>query len=290
MIPYADTYSQIEQRFSDWSFSQPAIAAVIVVGSRARSEHSADEWSDLDLVVFASDTTSYLSDSAWLNAFGTVIAAVSNSFGQRDREWIVLYTDGSKLDVAFLSIDRVVTPTLQDMLDAFPYPNVLQRGVRVLIDKTGSPVELRLPKIDAPKLPNQAEFTALINRAWLDAVKAAKFIRRNDLWRAKQLCDSELKQQLLTLLEWHAAVRQDGRDIWYDGRFLNEWADREALADLPGTFAAYSAEDLQRALLATLALFRRLANDTASRLGYAYPADTDQDVTARLESILRGNA
>jgi aminoglycoside 6-adenylyltransferase len=99
-----------------------------------------------------------------------------------------------------------------------------------------------------------------------------------------------LKQQLLTLLEWHAAVRQDGRDIWYDGRFLNEWADREALADLPSTFAAYSAEDLQRALLATLALFRRLANDTASRLGYAYPADTDQDVTARLESILRGNA
>ena len=67
----------------------------------------------------------------WLNTFGTVIAAVAHSFGQHDREWIALYADGTSLDAAFLSIDPVATPTLQTMLDAFPYPNrAATRGAR----------------------------------------------------------------------------------------------------------------------------------------------------------------
>jgi aminoglycoside 6-adenylyltransferase len=279
---------KIEQRFVEWSLSQSAIQAVIVVGSQARSIHSADEWSDLDLVVFASDATSYLRDSAWLNAFGIVIAAISNSFGTRDREWISLYADGTKLDVAFLSIDPVATPTLQAMLDAFPYPTVLQRGVRVLVDKTGTSTELRLPQINLPSLPDQAEFAALIDQMWLDAIKTAKFIRRHDLWRAKQVCDGDLKQHLLTMLEWQAATQLDKHDIWYDGRFLAEWADRAALAELPATFAAYDIADLARALFATLNLFRRLAQGVARRLDCAYPLEADQAIDDQISTMLRG--
>ena len=271
-----EAYSRLEQRIRDWSFTQPAISAVILVGSRARSDHPADEWSDLDLVVFAAAATPYLEDAAWLSEFGNVVAAMSNSFGQHDREWIALYADGGKLDVAVLAIDPLTAPTLQAMLDVFPYPTVLRRGVRVLIDKTGTPAELRLPGIAAPELPTPVDFTALIDRMWLDAIKAAKFIRRNDLWRAKQLCDGEMKQHLLAMLEWQAAAQKDRRDIWYDGRFLGEWADPRAVAELPATFAAYESADLRRALFATLALFRRLAQDAAQHLGYAYPAQTDQ--------------
>lgn len=280
----SDTYARLEQRFADWSSIQPVIAAVIVVGSRARSDHPADEWSDLDLVVFASDTALYLHDSAWLSMFGRLTAAISNSFGQSDREWIALYEDGSKLDVAFLSIDPATAPTLQAMLDVFPYPNVLMRGVRVLHDKTGTPAELHLPEITTPGFPTWAEFTALMNRMWLDAIKAAKFIRRHDLWRAKQLCDCELKQHMLTMLEWQAAAQKDRRDIWYDGRFLSEWAEPQAVAELPATFAAYEAADLQRALFATLALFRRLAHDVARQLGYSYPDQVDRYVHDHIRS------
>jgi len=285
-----DAYIQLEQRFAKWALAQPAIWAVIVVGSRARSEHPADEWSDLDLVVFAADTAPYLNDAAWLGMFGHVRVAISHSFGQHDREWLALYDDGCKIDVAFLSIEPAATPTLQVMLDGFPYMDVLHRGVRVLIDKTGAPAELRLPTLDAPRSPTPVEFTALINQMWIDAIKTAKFICRNDLWRAKQLCDGEMKQRLLTMLEWQAAVQPDKGDIWYEGRFLNVWADREALDDLPNTFAAYNAKDMQRALLATLDLFRRLAQHVSTRLGYTYSVETDRFVTAHLQSILRENA
>jgi aminoglycoside 6-adenylyltransferase len=283
------TYHRLEQRSADWALEQPAIQAIIVVGSRARSSHPADEWSDLDLVVFTSDATSYLRDSAWLNRFGTVIAAVSHSFGQHDREWLAFYADGTKLDAAFRSIDPAATPTLQTMLDGFPYPTVLQRGVRVLVDKTGAATDLRLPTITTP-LPDEAEFATLINRMWLDAIKTAKFIRRRDLWRAKQVCDGDLKQHVLTLLEWQAAAQPDQRDIWYDGRFLAEWADREALAALPATFAAYEIADLARALFATLDLFRQLAQDVAQQLDYAYPAEAERAIDEHLHSMLRGSS
>jgi aminoglycoside 6-adenylyltransferase len=286
----SNLYSQLEQRFVEWTLTQSAIQAVIVIGSRARSDHPADEWSDLDLVVFTVDTTAYLNDAMWLEAFGHVRVAVSSSFGKSDREWLALYNDGSKLDVAFLSIGPTTTPTLQEMLDAFPYPVVLQHGVRVLLDKTGAPAELRVPKIAAPQPPTQAAFTALINRMLLDALKTAKFIRRNDLWRAKQMCDGDLKQQLLVMLEWHAMTGGHNRDVWYDGRFLDEWADLKTLAALPDTFAAYHVADLQRALLATLDLFRRLAQEVAAQLGYAYPVETHRFVAGQIQSILRGAA
>jgi aminoglycoside 6-adenylyltransferase len=281
-----DAYAQLEQRCTARALTQSAIKAVIVVGSRARSVHPADEWSDLDLVIFATAATSYLRDSAWLNELGRVIAAASNSFGRHDREWIALYDDGRKLDVAFLSIDPKATPTLQAMLDGFPYPGVLQRGVRVLVDKSGAPAELRLPPVPGPPLPEQAEFTTLINQMWLDAVKTAKFIRRRDLWRAKQLCDGEMKRHLLMLLEWQAATQRDQRDIWYDGRFLHEWADPRAVADLPATFAAYATADLKRSLLATLDLFRRLAHEIAEQLNYSYPIETDRFIESHIHMLL----
>jgi aminoglycoside 6-adenylyltransferase len=285
MVPISDAYQRLEYHFAEWALTQPAIQAVIVVGSRARSDHPADEWPDLDLVVLTSAAASYWHDSTWLNTFGAVQVAAFNSFGANDREWIVLYGDGCKIDVACLSIDLAATPTLQALLDAFPYPVVLQHGVRVLVDKTGTSTELHLPKVDAPQPPTQAEFTALINRMLLDAVKTAKFIRRHDLWRAKRVCDGDLKQHLLTMLEWHAAAQSDQRDIWYDGRFLNDWADPQALTELPATFAVYEAADLRRALFATLDHFRRLAHDVAYQLGYSDPAQTDRFVREYLDSM-----
>lgn len=286
-MPADNLYSQLEQRLIVWAQQQPAIQAVIVVGSRARSSHSADTWSDLDAIIFATDAAAFLRDAAWLKTFGTVIAAVCHSFGQHDREWIAAYADGVKLDAAFLSIDPAAVPTLQAMLDAFPYPTVLQRGVRVLVDKTGATGELRLPTLDPPR-PTETDFAELLNRMWLDALKTAKFIHRHDLWRAKQVCDSDLKQHVLTLLEWQAAAQPDRRDVWYDGRFLDEWADRAALAALPSTFARYEAADLERAFSATLDLYRLLAQDVAQRFEYAYPAGTDRAMAEQIDAILRG--
>jgi aminoglycoside 6-adenylyltransferase len=137
--------------------------------------------------------------------------------------------------------------------------------------------------------PTEDEFLAAVHYVLLYAGQAAKMLKRGELWSAKVACDCRLKEQLLSMLEWHArATHGPDCDTWYGGRFLEDWADSRAVAALPHTFAAYSADDLRRALFVTLDLFRWLAVETAERLGYAYPAMADQRVTEWLRSLFEG--
>lgn len=62
----------LQNRIIAWAETQPAIRAVLVVGSRARRDHPGDEWADLDTMVFANDFQPYLSQMDWLSAIGNV--------------------------------------------------------------------------------------------------------------------------------------------------------------------------------------------------------------------------
>jgi aminoglycoside 6-adenylyltransferase len=94
-----------------------------------------------------------------------------------------------------------------------------------------------------------------------------------------------MKELLLRMMEWHTlALRGSEVDTWQNGRFLEEWGDPRALGALPGIFARYDEDDLWRALLATMDLFRWLAIETGERLGYAYPTDGDGHVTGWVKS------
>ena len=279
------SYAQLERDFSAWAETQPAICAALVIGSRARIVHPADEWSDLDLIVFTTDAAAYGSNGDWLGQFGEIWISVVDYIGPGDPEWLVVYSDGLKIDIAFASIDPIVPLDLQQTIDASPYQDVISRGARVLFDRSLAPTALRIKPIKPAPLPTPDQFTALIHRAWLDAMRVAKFIKRGDLWRAKRHCDGELKQHLLTMLEWHARSIDLMCDVWHDGRFIDEWADPRALARLPHTFAAYNADDLWRALFATLDLFRSLSIEIADRLGFPYPQPIDRRIAEWLHSI-----
>jgi aminoglycoside 6-adenylyltransferase len=89
------------------------------------------------------------------------------------------------------------------------------------------------------------------------------------------------------MLEWHARlVYEPNSDTWYEGRFVEAWADPDALAALPKSFAAYNQDDLRRALLATITLYDRLASETAAVLRVQYPLSKHDDLRAWLEELL----
>lgn len=62
------TYEELEASLSQWAAREPAVRAVIVVGSRARGEP--DRWSDLDTLILTTDRQCYAADPGWLSAFG----------------------------------------------------------------------------------------------------------------------------------------------------------------------------------------------------------------------------
>lgn len=58
--------SQLLNRITAWTQDQSGIRAVALVGSEARADHPADEWSDLDLFLVAVDPEANLASTDWL--------------------------------------------------------------------------------------------------------------------------------------------------------------------------------------------------------------------------------
>lgn len=53
-------YEELIQRFVQWAERQDDIRLAFVLGSRARTDHPADVWSDLDLAVVTKDIRPYI--------------------------------------------------------------------------------------------------------------------------------------------------------------------------------------------------------------------------------------
>jgi aminoglycoside 6-adenylyltransferase len=273
---------QFEASIVEWARSRGDIRAVLVVGSRTRSDPPPDAYGDLDLMVYTTDWSDYVQDKGWLGRFGPVWVTIQDDIGEGRPELLVLYGGGYKLDFAFDRASKLDAIARMDTL-----PEVLDRGYRVLLDKDGITARFPARPTQPPPIdpPTPAAFAETVSAFWYGAVHVAKQIKRNNLWAAKYR-DWTMKQQLLAMIEWHARARRGwDYDTWYEGKLITRWADPETLDELNHCFGHFDAADSGRALLATMDLFRRIATTTARRLGYPYPAALDDDVTQYIRGL-----
>ncbi|MEJ5308238.1 MAG: aminoglycoside 6-adenylyltransferase [Anaerolineae bacterium] len=70
MNTVAMAYEDLIARFVRWAQTEDNIRAALVIGSRARTDHPADEWSDLDIIILANDPEPYWATADWLPYIG----------------------------------------------------------------------------------------------------------------------------------------------------------------------------------------------------------------------------
>ncbi len=199
----------------------------MVIGSRARSDHPADEFSDLDLSIFVEDPALYLGSTGWLDQIGTPWLSFVEPTGDRHHwERRCLFEGGLDVDFAFVPAkvvsEMIVMGVPPDVSEVF------RRGFRILFDKDDllSQVEFDAPGARPNLQLEEAAFLEVVNDFWYHAVWTAKHLRRGELWWAKGCCDGYLKELLRNMLEWHARSTGDThKNTWLKGRFLEEWAD-----------------------------------------------------------------
>ncbi len=259
------------------------VTALILIGSQARTEMKADEFSDTDVILVVKDVDYFLHTDSWLAEIGRVHLSFTEPTLDGQRERRVLF-DGA-LDVDFVIMEESADAhALESGEAAF----ILGRGYRVLVDKRGfamPPIVPAPPMAFAP--PTEAEFINTVQDFWYHTVWAAKKLLRQELWTAKFCVDGYLKQKLLWMIEQHEhTVRRSGHDTWYGGRFIERWADKDVLRDLRESFAHYDRADIARALVKTMKLYRRLAQEAAAACGYPYPAHADAYAAAWVISQL----
>ena len=275
-------------RIVAWAQADGGVQACLLLGSRARSDRPADEWSDTDLILVMDDPEAFLADLAWPVRFGAVAITFLEDTMLSLRERRVLYADGTDLDVVPMTPERMVRH-----LDDAHALLALGRGHRVLVDKIGvfAGLDDRIARAvaaaeSAPRLPSPAEFSNLVNDFWFHAVWIARKLRRGELWVAHSCVDGHMKGLLLHVIEWQAALAGSSADHWFEGRFLERWAEPSTLAALRDAFAHYDSNDVFRALTATMNLFRHLAGDLAVRLELPYPGAADEAATRLVAELL----
>lgn len=272
------TSQSILNRFLAWAEAQEDVRTVLMIGSQAREDHPADSWSDVDLVVAVRATRPFLESSDWYEQLGEVWVSHLEPTALGDViERRVMFADASDFDFVIVRES--------DLPLHIQHPQIIgmiRRGMRVLLDKDRMMFRITLP-IPRPQQyqpPTEAEYLNVVSDFWYHAAWTAKKLLRGEVWTAKACCDGYMKRLLLRMMEWHThTVLPGSSDTWFNGRFLEEWGDRRALDQLRDTFARYDNDDVRRALVETMQLFRWLAKETATQLTYPYPVWGDEQVT-----------
>jgi aminoglycoside 6-adenylyltransferase len=270
----SSAYARLEASIAAWALVEKAIRAALVIGSRARRDHPADAWADLDVLVLTAGAHRFIDDADWVAGIGDPwITFVEPSPDGRVFERRVLFAGGADVDFAFMPVAEAEANLQRDPAAA---ANVLGRGVRVLADKDRHVVRLldHLRPAAENAAPDAHAFDEAVADFWYHAVWTAKHLRRGELWWAKSGCDGRLKERLRQVLEWQASA--EGRDPWFRGRFLEEWADPATVTELPRAFARYDEGEVWDALAVTMDLFGDVARRSASALGLTYVPGPEQ--------------
>ncbi len=288
------SYNALVERFRKWAENRLDIRAAVVIGSRARVDHPADEWADLDLAIVTTDPEHYVSKSDWIDNFGKpLLTFIEPASTGDEKERRVLFEGMLDVDFAIVSQERAqrLFETVADSQGKAQIANLFGRGMRVLIDKDRMAGQLQTLTASIekppPSTPTQDEFLEIVNDFIHHAVFTAKHLQRGELWWTLSCLNCRMQHLLLRMIEWHALATHDWKcDTWFRGRFLEEWAHPSAVKGLQDAFAHYDTQDIKRALLAAMDLFHWLATETAAKLSYSYPEKADEIVAKWIRNCI----
>jgi aminoglycoside 6-adenylyltransferase len=262
-----------------WGEEQDAIRAMLLTGSLGAAAGDADEHSDLDIAMFVTDSVRYTDTDTWIHQIAGVwvYLALANEESSGPPTRLVIFDGGRKVDFSIIPIEwferELCGPTLSDLYN---------RGYRILLDKDGRCARATAPAgRPAPvAAPSEPAFRAMVNEFWFEAYHVPKYLHREELWLVKQR-EWSTRGLLRQMIEWHArAMHGWDHDTYFLGKHMRQWADPDVWQALRDCFSRFDRADGWHAFFATIALFDRLAGETAGQLGYAYSRETGEHIAA----------
>lgn len=288
-MPETPDEAAVLARVVRWAEDQPLIRTVILESSRAVDHAPLDRFSDYDILLVVSDIRPFAESNDWQRFFGEPLVRFGDPvdvLGIETYMRMVVYRDHTKIDFALWPVELLRRVVEQQISTDF-----LDRGYRVLLDKDGLAARLPAPTRTAhiPPKPIEQAYLALIEEFWWESTYVAKNLWRDDLVFARYNLDVVMRSELLLpLLEWR--IELDHGWTWKPGivgRGLKRALPPDLWSAFERTYVGPGIEENWEALFAMTALFRRAAIAVGQALGYTYPQELDDDVTAYLEEARR---
>ncbi|MGO2111821.1 MAG: aminoglycoside 6-adenylyltransferase [Pseudoclavibacter sp.] len=272
-------YGRALNALSEWASARDDVRALVLTGSAAARD--AHPLSDRDVAVFTTDIPRLMRDDSWWNDLGEVLVVERLEDGEGNPTRLV-YFAGGKLDFTLFPVGR-----LPSRVTARPFQVLLDKDDDFAADVAATTVaDFAASSLcdRGTAIPSVEAFDESINWAWAAALMEAKAIVRDEPWSVK-LRDQDLKAELLRMIEWdHQLRRGAGLDTRYLGTGMRRWMDSDIQIALERCWGGFDAEGSTRALLASLALYRPLAERTAEAL--RFPSFDHARLEAEMRSIL----
>ena len=253
--------------------SREDIRLAVMLGSQARIDQPADDYSDIDISIVSTQPETLLRSVDWIDQIGAYsITFVERTADGKGLERRVLFRNGVDVDFSvqpYTAIqERLVKGWSTDERPA------ASRGVILIVYKQGIFKKYRkiIPPKRPPARPNESEYQQSVNDFLYHWVWTARKLRRGEVWTARECCDCYMKELLLQMIEWEMRSSKGwDYETWHRGRFIEEWAEPEIIRNLAQTYARYDKADVSRALEKTVQLYTILAQQVADRMHFQYP-------------------
>jgi aminoglycoside 6-adenylyltransferase len=166
---------------------------------------------------------------------------------------------------------------------------MLDVGYCVLLDKDGRASRWKPPVYRAyiPAKPTEMEYHDLVEEFWWSMTYVAKSLWRDELVFNRFILEQDIRAGTLrVMLDWRIEIDHDWslKPGWY-GRGLKQLLPPKTWSELESTYVGADSEENWEALFRLAALFRRVAVEVGQLLGYEYPQEVDDQVTAYLEDV-----
>lgn len=261
------------------------IRAVYMNGSKTNPLAPQDIFQDYDIVYIVNDLTPYLGNPQWIDIFGERLMMQEpdkldkqrgipinpNSFG-----YLILFQDGNRIDLRLQTIEEMQDTYTADSLTV------------PILDKDGILPDIP-PASDKDyhvRQPSEADYYACTNNFWWCLQNVAKGIWRKELPYAKQMFELVIRPCLDQMVDWWIGCQHDFHvSPGKMGKYFRTYLPARYWQLYKSTYSGSSDQDFWHSIFSACRLFRCLALDAASQLGFSYAEEEEKAMLHFLHTV-----
>ena len=273
-------YKDIVDKIIKYGEKSELVKAEVLIGSQSRQIDCADEYSDIDVMLFVSDIDFFINSDEWISSLGKYYISFVEKTVSGGMERRVIFENAMDADFIFLQAD--------DFSRINELSEIVSRSYKMLLDKDNfTDIISHVAQSDKSfSIPSESEIQNLISEFFFHVIWASKKVMRGEIWAAITCVDGYMKKLLLKMIEYHShALHGTDYDTWHNGKFIERWAEPWVVKEFQNIYARFSDKDIMKALLNTMNLFQKIAIETMDKCDYEFPVISNKYATEWFNNI-----
>jgi len=262
------------------------IRAVYLNGSRSNLKVKKDIYQDYDIVYVVTETKWFLDNKNWISIFGELSIVQepdSKDYGwgsdaddTRSYAWLMLFTDGVRIDLTIQIKDEMIKNYTCDTL-TIP-----------LLDKDNCLPQI-LESCDKGyfvQMPLLAQYKGCCNEFWWCLQNVAKGIARDHLPYAMWMFNTPVRDMLHIMINWYIGVNYDfSVSVGTGGKYYKKYLPQDIYSLYTKTYSDSDYNNLWAAIFISCDLFRSIAISVGKHFGFVYNKDNDDNMLDYLNRV-----